>query len=216
MRWRRTPLQPSPGTAHSLVHLDKAVDQPTFTSFLRMGHRARRTFESARRLSQTPKQQSLSPLLPFANLLLQRLLYLLPRASLTTRATSRNLAKFWAHPKTGGSGFFLDRLRLQTLHPSQKPSGIIPVVSHQCFLCAHGRWQERIHCVQHENSWGKTLNLQSNFDETNAPMLTLALSLVPHTTPTTPPYPLVHQKQLYTYCEVISARYAYVFYADQK
>ena len=51
---------------HSLVYLDNAIDQPTFTSFLvRLGRQAWHAFGSACCLSQTPIKQSLPPLLPF-------------------------------------------------------------------------------------------------------------------------------------------------------
>ena len=68
---------------HGLVHLDDVVDQSTFTSSLCTGRLARRAFESARLLSQAPETNPYS-LLPFANLLLQRLLWVhsnLPWAS---------------------------------------------------------------------------------------------------------------------------------------
>ena len=95
---------------HGLVHLDNAVNQPTFISFLCLGRQARRALRSARRLSQTPKQQP--PLLPFANILLQRLLWILPRASSETRATLWSLTELREHP----------HIREEQIHPQPSPT----------------------------------------------------------------------------------------------
>ena len=82
---------------HGLVHLDKVVDQPTFTSLLRSGRQVRHAFESTQRLSQIPKQQSLFPLFPFANLLLQCGYCVSLPSFPPTILTLWSLAKFWVH-----------------------------------------------------------------------------------------------------------------------